>query len=108
MDEIVRAIAGLQAAHERKVIYVCGLGGAGKTEFSNLLQQQLGQGTAIIRHDWYLTYPTLIRKERMRQAVASKDPQRIEAEENPVNWLSNDEFVHDLKQLRDAGEYSFK
>lgn len=105
-SELVSIINSLPTKNTRKIIFICGLGGAGKTEFSNSLHKQLGESSVIFRHDWYLKYPTLVRKERMRQAVASKDSQRINAEENPVNWMDDDAFVKDLKEFRDTGALS--
>ena len=82
----------------RKVVYVCGLGGSGKTRFCEDLRQDLGGIT--FSSDWYAKYPSKIRHQRMKQAVESGDAERIEAEENPKNWYDWTALLEDSRELR--------
>lgn len=101
--EIEAAVCRARSCEKPTVVYVCGLGGAGKTVFTNTLGHRLAVDSVVMRHDWYLTYPTEQRKERIRQAIASGEVNRIEAEENPRNWYSDGAFLTDLITLRDTG-----
>ncbi len=65
------------------IIFICGLGGAGKSMFVDRLSDQFLGDSVIVRLDWYLKFPTNQRKERIRAAHQSQDETKIRQEENP-------------------------
>jgi uridine kinase len=101
--EVEAAVYRARSCEKRTVVYVCGLGGAGKTVFADNLRQRLTVDSVVMRHDWYSTYSTKQRRERIRQAIASGESKRIAAEENPRNWYRDTAFLADLITLRDTG-----
>jgi uridine kinase len=101
--EIEASVYQARSRGKRTVVYVCGLGGAGKTVFTDNLRQRLAVDSVVMRHDWYSTYSTKQRRERIRQAIASRESKRIAAEENPRNWYRDPAFLTDLITLRNTG-----
>jgi uridine kinase len=87
----------------RRVVFVCGLGGAGKTQFCLNYSKMPGLEGPALHVDWYLKYASLERRARMAAAVASGDPERIEAEENPINWEDWPALTTAITTLRGEG-----
>jgi hypothetical protein len=90
----------------RPLIFLVGHGGSGKSTLCRRLADELGG--AVFEIDWYATYASKERKQRMYDAVASGDPVRIEAEENPFNWYSWEPLQRDLAQLKATGELTIR
>lgn len=105
--ELEDSIRAIENKKEHPVVFVCGLGGAGKTTFAKQLVAQ-NPGSILLHLDWYATYPTKERKKRIAEAVESEDPVRIEQEENPKNWYSWEEFKKDLRQLQRDGDIDIR
>ncbi len=87
---------------ERSVIFLCGLAGTGKTTVANALVNQHLPG-CVVQLDWYLKWPTIVRRRRIAAALASGDAEHLEAEENPVNWYDWERFIADVDTLRSSG-----
>ncbi|HZM63904.1 MAG TPA: hypothetical protein VFB59_02105 [Candidatus Saccharimonadales bacterium] len=102
--EITSAIENSLSSDGRQVIFVCGLSGAGKTEFCNDVQRELSRESVIVRTDWYLTYGSLERRRRIYKAFDDNNAEAIEREANPKNWYSWDRFKSDVKALRSLGQ----
>lgn len=83
------------------IIFICGLGGTGKSTLADNLKKSFSCETNIVRLDWYLIYPTEERKSRIRKALDSKDEQTIEKEENPLNWNDFHKLKKDLIYLQE-------
>jgi uridine kinase len=79
------------------------MGGSGKTEFCKRYAQQPGLEGPVLHLDWYLKYSSLERHQRMADAVASGDPVRIEAEENPMYWQDWTATTAAIQDLRRTG-----
>ena len=101
-NQILARIQSLHK-HEPVIVFVCGLGGSGKTFFAHQLQEKIGRSAVSFHTDWYATYSTSVRKERIQEAIDSGDSIRIEQEENPRNWYSWLELQQGLKTLQSTG-----
>lgn len=108
LKEITDRITSLIESGENCVVFVCGLGGSGKTSFCQELSKVIGDSCVSFHTDWYITYPTEVRKLRIKEALESEDPDRIEKEENPKNWYDWDKLKNDLNKLRTAGELTIQ
>ena len=89
------------------IIFIAGLGGSGKTTLANQLSKRLKCEAQIVS-DWYLTYPTEERKIIIKKALASKNKELIEKEENPFNWNDFKQFKKDLLYLQKKGKVNIK
>jgi len=103
-DQIAREIKRRLPAEGRRVVFVCGLGGAGKTEFCRRYARTPGLEGPILHLDWYLKYPSRERRRRMAEAVASEDPARIDAEENSLNWQDWPLTIAAIRAMRKTGK----
>jgi uridine kinase len=83
---------------------ICGLGGSGKST----LCRQLAENSNILHFetDWYARFPTPIRRQRIKEALESGDPQRIDAEENPLRWYDWDALAAGLETLKSTRHLS--
>lgn len=102
-QEAISAIKSKLQENIRQVVFVCGLGGAGKSEFCSNIQAALGREAFIVRNDWYLIYSSSERRNRIEQALDSNNADRIEQEANPQNWYDWDKLAVDLEALRSLG-----
>jgi uridine kinase len=93
----------MTSPRHRTVVFVCGFGGAGKSTVCRRLSQELKRSSVVFETDWYARFATVERKKRISDALASDDPVRIEAEENPKNWYDWQKLEADLKMLRETG-----
>ena len=55
-----------------RVLFVCGLGGAGKTTYAQKLLAQT-PGAVLVSHDWYLRDTSNDRHRKLDEAIASGD-----------------------------------
>ena len=83
------------------IIFICGLGGVGKSTLADKLASRLSCESAIVRLDWYLKYSTKERKERIDGVLKSGDRAKIEQEQNPFNWNDFEKFKNDLISLKE-------
>ncbi len=103
-DQIALEIKRRLPGHGRRVVFVCGMGGAGKTEFCKQYAQLPGLEGPVLHLDWYLKYSSSERHQRMAEAVASGDPVRIEAEENPEHWQDWEATMAAIEGLQRTGK----
>jgi len=83
------------------IIFICGLGGTGKSTLSTKLSNLLSRECNILSLDWYLIHSTNDRKEDIKKALESRDQELIEQRENPVNWNDYDKLKKDLVYLQE-------
>lgn len=102
--EIKRRLSG----PGRKVVYVCGLPGSGKTTFCTNYSKSAGVSGPVLHSDWFAKYATSERRARIQTALESRDLIRIEAEENPYNWYDWAGFFGGVKKLRETGHLSIE
>ena len=102
MEKLEKTIESLLQEKERIIVFVCGLGGAGKTTFANNLVEQDVNSIAL-HSDWWLKYPTLERRKRIQNAIESGDENSIEIEENPKNWYDWESMKEDILLLQEKG-----
>lgn len=106
MIDFYKSVKKLLSQKDRPIVFICGLGGSGKTTFAKNIAQEIEVPSVAVHSDWWATYPTEVRKERITEALASQDSKRIEQEENPQNWYSWDTLISDVKQLQSTGSLS--
>lgn len=90
-----------------RVIFVCGLGGAGKTTYAQKLLAQT-PGAVLVSHDWYLRDSSSERHKKLDDAMASGDEVRIDNDCNPRNWYEWKSFLRDLETLKQTGKVSVR
>jgi uridine kinase len=88
--------------NDELTVFICGLGGSGKTTLCDEIAMELGG--VRIHLDWYLSQRTPDRRESIRKALESHDRKQIEAKENPLNWYDWDKFSADLGGFRKTGK----
>ena len=103
LETIKTKIFSLQNGKTPLIVFVCGMGGSGKSTFAKNLAKSIGSNCIPFHTDWYATYPTKERKKRIKEALNSKDSQKIEKDENPQNWYSWDKLKSDLNALSQTG-----
>jgi uridine kinase len=101
IENVVESIKVARSAGNRTAVFVCGLGGVGKSTISGRLAELLNG--VVVESDWYLRHSTAERRRRIADALTSGDPSFVEAEENPQNWYDWSAFRRDIEQLRDTG-----
>ena len=104
MEELYTRISNLLTNKSRPLVYICGLGGSGKTTLAKEIAEKLDTDSVAVHSDWWAKYSTTERKKRIGDALASNDPERIEQEENPQNWYDVWESIRsDLLTLQETG-----
>lgn len=103
MASTLEAITSLAATKPRPIIFICGLGGSGKTTFCYQLVEALEIAAVVFQTDLYAKYATQERKQRIADALASGDPTRIAQEENPRHWYDWQALKKDLLALQRTG-----
>jgi uridine kinase len=104
MDELRQRLGNLIKTKDRPIIFICGLGGSGKTTFSRNIAQEVTVESVAVHSDWWAKYSTVERKKRIKEALDSGDTFRIEQEENPQNWYDVwEKLGADLLELQSTG-----
>jgi uridine kinase len=103
LEKVAQIVRAKKEPGKPLIVFVCGMGGSGKTTFCKNLKRILGENCIGFHTDWYATYPTEERKARIKAALESKDQTRIEREENPKNWYSWTKLKEDLTSLKASG-----
>lgn len=93
---------------EYPIVFICGLGGTGKSTFADKLKENFSIECKIIRLDWYLKYSTSDRKSRIKKAFESGDKILIKEEENPLNWNDFEKLKRDLLKLQQESRLEIK
>ena len=104
MQDLKNQLRKLLGEKARPILFLAGLGGSGKTTVADEIAKQSETDSIVLHFDWWLRYPTEARKKRIQQALASNDPEAIEAEENPKNWYDWEKMKADLLHLQDTGQ----
>lgn len=104
MNELHKLIAELLQKKKRPILFICGLGGSGKTTLAKQIENQADVPCIAVHSDWWAKYSTVERKRRIKAALDSGDPKRIEQEENPQNWYEMWKTLStDLQTLQSTG-----
>lgn len=98
-------ITAITKGAARPIVSVCGHAGTGKSTTTNAMLSNGYLAGAIIQLDWYLRYATPVRKQRIADALKSGDTERIEAEENPLNWYDWNRYQSDINHLQTSGTF---
>ena len=96
---LIRKLKRLRKKNDVSTIFICGFGGAGKTTFCNYLKSKLEPNAVVFECDWFLKYPTFIRRAQIKTALDSGNARRIIEEENPKNWYDWMLLTTSLKTL---------
>jgi len=88
------------------VVFICGHGGVGKTTFAHAIERLLP--SIVIESDWFLTHPSLVRRKKIADALASKDPAIIEQEENPQHWYDWNAFTKAVRTFQIKGSLTLR
>lgn len=100
-------IIELQSTKSHPVIFICGLGGSGKTTFARKLAQKY-ENAHILEWDWYLKFASKERAQRIAAAWNSDDQTLVNQEVNPYNWYDWDAFKAGLRVLQTEGKIELK
>lgn len=103
MTGLKRQMRLLLAEKKQPILFLCGLGGSGKTAAADRIAEQSESNTIVLHCDWWLRYPTEERKKRIKSACGSGDPEKIAREENPKNWCDWIALRKDLLKLQATG-----
>lgn len=103
---LIRKLKRLRKKKDVSTIFVSGFGGAGKTTFCNYLKSKLEPNAVVFECDWFLKYPTFIRRAQIKTALDSGNARRIIEEENPKNWYDWMHLTTSLKSLAQEKELS--
>ena len=93
---------------KRKIIFICGHPGSGKTTFSKNLSNQLMGVETFISHDLYLKHSSKERKKYFEYKVNKITPPSSNVEEDPKKWYDNAAFLKDLNTLKLNGALNIK
>jgi uridine kinase len=101
------SIQKIQSEKSHPVIFICGLGGSGKTTFAKKLAAE-HENAKILELDWYLKFSSKERAQRIADIWNSEDSSLVDQEADPYNWYDWETFKADLSQLQTKGTLSLK
>ena len=105
MNNLHKLIAKLLKNKKRPILFICGLGGSGKTTLAKQIESEADISSVAVHSDWWLKYSTVVRKKRIKDALDSGDSKLIEQEENPQNWYKRWETLStNLHTLQSTGK----
>lgn len=102
-SDLVEVIRHVASRGGISAVFVCGLGGCGKSSMCRSLACQIETPVTILEIDWFLRYSTPERRNRIRLAQESGDLERLSREENPQLWYDWESFKEGLYNLKDTG-----
>ncbi len=105
-NQIIAAILDRLPASGRRVVFVCGLGGVGKTEFCRQAAALCNSPAAYIQADWYLADASHTRHHKIAQIFAAHQENDPNGYGNPQNWYDLEVFTDDLAKLQTTGNLS--
>jgi len=83
-----------------ELIFICGLGGTGKSTFAKKLHRRLGKDSLLVELDWFCIDSSSVRKKRILEAIENNLEEEHLKKEIPQFWCDEELLMTKLLELQ--------